>query len=181
VDKERILKNYIQELLVWNKKINLIGRSTEANLWEVHIENSLELLPFLNDEDCESIVDIGSGAGFPSIPLSIYLPGKRFFLTEVNQKKIAFLTYVKKILDLKNVEVININEGFYFSEECIVTSRAFSSLFEIKKWSERHLKMVRKFFVFKGEIEKIKNEIEQAKIKEYELKKIKMGYLVIFQ
>jgi len=74
VDKERILKNYIQELLVWNKKINLIGRSTEANLWEVHIENSLELLPFLNDEDCESIVDIGSGAGFPSIPLSIFLP-----------------------------------------------------------------------------------------------------------
>ena len=180
MDKGKILKNYVEELLIWNKKINLIGRSTEANIWEIHVENSLELFPFLNNKEYQNIVDIGSGAGFPSLPLSIYLPEKRFILTEVDLKKIAFLTYVKKILDLKNVEVINVNEGFYFPEECIVISRAFSSLLDIRKWSERHLKEVRKFFVFKGEIEKIKNEIEQAKITEYELKRLKLGFLVIF-
>ncbi len=75
-----ILDEYLEELLLWNKSFNLIGKSTEKEIWKTHIENSLEILSFLENEDCPNVVDIGSGAGLPSIPLSIFLPKKIFYL-----------------------------------------------------------------------------------------------------
>ncbi len=173
------MKQYVEELLLWNKNFNLIGRSTEEEIWNIHIEDSLEILPFLKKENYNTIVDIGSGGGLPAIPLSIMLPEKHFYLTEVNTKKLAFLTFVVKKLKL-NISVININEGFLLNEECLVLSRAFSSLKNIKKWEEKHLLNPVKTFVMKGRLEKIEDELDEAKIVNYEIIKLKKGHLVIF-
>lgn len=173
------IKQYVDELLLWNKNFNLIGRSTEEEIWNIHIEDSLEILPFVKKEKCNIIVDIGSGAGLPSIPLSIMLPEKKIYLTEVNTKKLAFLTFIVKKLKL-NISVININEGFLLYEECLVLSRAFSSLKNIKKWEEKHLLSPVKTFVMKGKLEKIEDELNEAKIENYEIIKLKKGHLVIF-
>ncbi|MEJ5285035.1 MAG: 16S rRNA (guanine(527)-N(7))-methyltransferase RsmG [Brevinematia bacterium] len=173
------MKQYVEELLLWNKNFNLIGRSTEEEIWNIHIEDSLEILPFLKKENYNTIVDIGSGGGLPAIPLSIMLPEKHFYLTEVNTKKLAFLTFVVKKLKL-NISVININEGFLLNEECLVLSRAFSSLKNIKKWEEKYLLNPVKTFVMKGRLEKIEDELDEAKIVSYEIIKLKKGHLVIF-
>ena len=178
--EDKKLNDYVSELLLWNKNFNLIGRSTENDIWETHIENSLELLKFLKQDNCQNIIDIGSGAGLPSIPLAIFLNEKSFFLTETNLKKIAFLTFVAKKLKLNNIKVININEGFKMENECIVTSRAFATLTNILKWEKKHLQNVKKNFILKGREDNIKKELYEAKIENYEIFHLKKGNLVVF-
>lgn len=181
MEDRKLLERYVDELLRWNKKYSLIGKSVEENIWNLHIPNSLEIIPYLSSEMVNLIVDIGSGNGLPSIPLAISLREKTFYLTEVNSKKLAFLTYVVKSLNLDNVKVIDINEGFFLAEKCLVVSRAFSDLTTIIKWSNKHLKNPLKFFIFKGKIESIKVELEHIDVKNYEIVSLKVGNLLIFE
>ena len=173
------LSIYVNELLSWNQSFNLIGKSTEKEIWKTHIENSLDILSNIKEEKSMDIIDIGSGAGLPGIPLAILLPEKKFYLTEVNSKKIAFLTFITKKLNL-NTEVININEGFLFKQECIVISRAFSTIKEIIKWEKKHLSNVLRSYLLKGQLEKIYFEIREANLEKYQIIKLKKGNLVIF-
>ncbi len=177
-DKEKLCI-YVAELLKWNKSFNLIGKSTEEDIWKIHIEDSLSLLPYLEKENCINIVDIGCGAGLPSIPLSIMLPEKIFYLTEVNTKKLAFLTFITKKLNL-NTKVIDINNGFYLEEECIVISRAFSSIKNIIKWENTHLLKPVKTILLKGLKEKIEEELKEALVKEFDIIKSSKGNIIIF-
>ena len=61
--------------------MNLIGKSTEKEIWDVHITDSLELLAPLKADPSNIVVDIGSGGGLPAVPLSIMLTEKKFYLT----------------------------------------------------------------------------------------------------
>ena len=79
---------YVQLLLKWNQKINLIGKSTEREIYQRHIADSLRLLQHLHPE--ETICDIGSGAGLPGIVLSI-AGVKHVTLVESDKRKCAFL------------------------------------------------------------------------------------------
>ncbi|MGC8764457.1 MAG: 16S rRNA (guanine(527)-N(7))-methyltransferase RsmG [Brevinematia bacterium] len=177
--KKEKLQIYVNELLNWNQAYNLIGKSTEKEIWETHIENSLEVLPFLAGEEGRNIVDIGTGAGLPSIPLSIFLPEKTFYLTEVNLKKLAFLTFISKKLNL-NTRIVNINEGFFLKEECLVISRAFSTIREIIKWENKHLASVLSTYLLKGRLEKIEFELKEANLEKFRIVELKKGNLVIF-
>lgn len=152
---------YVNELLKWNKKINLIGRQTVNDVWSNHIADSLELLPYLQNETLDTIIDIGSGGGLPAIPLSIYLPDKHFILCEVNKKKIAFLEWVINLLGI-NAQVENILPSTVFHDEAIITSRAFATIDNIIKWQKQHAPNTKKFCLLKGTYENTVAELNEV-------------------
>ena len=85
-------KTYLDELKLWNAKINLTGLKTDRDIIIKHFLDSLAVLPFLGDP--ASLVDLGSGAGFPGLVLKLARPQMTLTLVEARQKKAAFLEYV---------------------------------------------------------------------------------------
>ena len=94
--------NYMDLLLEWNEKINLTAITQPEEVIEKHFIDSLTILDQINNED--NVIDVGTGAGFPGIPLAICSNAK-FTLVDSLNKRINFLSEVKEKIDLKNVEL----------------------------------------------------------------------------
>lgn len=97
-------KKYESLLYLWNKDINLTAIKSLAGVVRQHFIDSLALRKFVDLKEIEAIADIGSGAGFPSIPLKIAFPHLKLLILEVTNKKLNFLKELVKELDLKDVE-----------------------------------------------------------------------------
>jgi len=95
------LSRYVQMLKKWQHAQNLVSRETLNSVWSRHVRDSLQLLPHLNGHE-GVVLDVGSGGGFPALPLAIALKGRdvRFHLAESNRRKCAFLRAVSRELDL---------------------------------------------------------------------------------
>jgi 16S rRNA (guanine527-N7)-methyltransferase len=102
VDKFLIFSDDLKE---WNAKFNLTSITDEKEIVLKHFVDSLQILKTDVVSRCETVLDLGPGAGFPSIPLAILCGNKRFFLIESNNKKISFLEHIKTKLDLNNVVI----------------------------------------------------------------------------
>ncbi len=96
---------YLQELVKWNAKINLTGHKNEQKIIGNLFIDSLACTKVFLPETACSILDIGSGAGFPGIPIGIVAPQQNVTLLEPNLKKVAFLHHIIGVLGLKNVRV----------------------------------------------------------------------------
>ena len=96
---------YFRELVRWNQKINLIGHKNEKDIISNLFIDSLAFHKVFNDELPSSVLDIGSGAGFPGLPLKIYEPKISVTLVEPNLKKVAFLHHVIGTLGLQTIQV----------------------------------------------------------------------------
>ena len=94
---------YLQELLDWNRRVNLTAITDPAEIVIKHFVDSLTPLPYLGS--ATSLLDVGSGAGFPGIPLKIAAPDLRLSLVDANRKKISFLKQVVRTLELREVTV----------------------------------------------------------------------------
>ncbi len=97
-----LIERYLRELMVWNEKVNLTGASNVKDLVVKHVLDSLLPLKLLSGRNDKNLLDVGSGAGFPGIPLKICLPHLEVVLLEPNAKKVSFLTHVIGQLQLKN-------------------------------------------------------------------------------
>lgn len=87
----------------WNEKINVISRRDIDNLYTHHVLHSLSIAKFLQPIEGTSFIDIGTGGGFPGIPLAILLPGCTFHLIDRIRKKITVVDEIVGVLELKNV------------------------------------------------------------------------------
>jgi 16S rRNA (guanine527-N7)-methyltransferase len=146
------LLHYLHLIVKWNKRFNLSGITAIQKMVPLHLLDSLAISPYLEGE---RILDIGSGAGLPGIPLAIANPDKNFVLLDSNGKKTRFLFQVKVALELSNVEVIDARVDEYLStadtgEFSLITCRAFSSLFSIVKMIEKPLASGTKLLAMKG-------------------------------
>ena len=94
---------YLQELLEWNRALPLTAVTDPADIVIKHFVDSLSPLPYL--EVSTNLLDIGSGAGFPGIPLKIAAPDLRLSLVDANRKKVSFLKQVVRTLKLREVAV----------------------------------------------------------------------------
>ena len=114
----------------WSRTFNLSGIKDLNEMVVKHVLDSVSILPFLKGE---KIIDVGSGAGFPGIPIAIFLPNISFFLLDSNGKKIRFLTEIKSQLNLENVTIVNdrVENHAPSSPYDMVVCRAFSSLEKI--------------------------------------------------
>jgi 16S rRNA (guanine527-N7)-methyltransferase len=127
------LDTYLALLSKWQAVKNLVSRETLPAFWERHVKDSLQLLRLIGPTD-RAFLDLGSGGGFPAIPLAIARrddPESRFVLVESNQRKVSFLRSVARELGVK-VEVIaaraeEIDSRETFSPD-IITSRALAPL-----------------------------------------------------
>jgi 16S rRNA (guanine527-N7)-methyltransferase len=94
---------YADELLKWNSRINLTGLKTAQEVLVKHFLDSLAVWPWI--KDLESLADIGTGAGFPGLPLKLALPHLHLTLIEPTAKKTAFLHFIIAHLGLSDIEV----------------------------------------------------------------------------
>ena len=94
---------YYNELYKWNRKVNLCGKLNPEIFWLKHVADSL--LPYKIFEGHEKVADLGSGAGFPGLPLKIILPNVRMTLIDKNYKKLIFLEDLVRNLKLTDVKV----------------------------------------------------------------------------
>ena len=102
---------YMKLLLEWNEKINLTAITDENEIVLKHFVDSLTVLKYIKEDD--KIIDVGTGAGFPGIPMAIMMPNTKITLLDSLNKRINFLNEVIKELNLKNVETIHSR-----SEDC---------------------------------------------------------------
>lgn len=128
------LETFAALLLKWNKTQNLVSRETVGNLWPRHIADSLQVLPLLRDSD-RTVLDLGSGGGFPAIPLAIARKGEIApILVEPTGKKASFLKTVGRELGL-GLRVESVRVETLDPKNCppvdVVTSRALAPLAEL--------------------------------------------------
>lgn len=135
---QQTLLDYLELLNRWNRAFNLTAVRDPLAMVSRHLLDSLAVAPFLGS--ARRVLDVGSGAGLPGIPLSVLLPERRFILLDSNGKKTRFLFQARLSVGLSNVEVVNQRIEHYRSGQQIdmVISRAFSSLRELVDGS-RHL------------------------------------------
>ena len=96
--------NYLRLLQQWNKAFNLTAIRDDRGQVIRHLLDSLVILPFVSGHQ---VIDVGTGAGLPGIPLAICLPNQDFVLVDSNSKKTRFLTQVKAVLGLTNLTVVH--------------------------------------------------------------------------
>ena len=125
----------LQELYEhWNAQINVISRKNMDTLYTNHILHSLAIAKVIQFEKGTKILDIGTGGGFPGIPLAILFPEVEFLLVDSIGKKIIVVNEVSNAIGLSNVRTVHeraesINETFDF-----VVSRAVTNMTDFKKW-----------------------------------------------
>ena len=156
VSRETInsLEIFEKMLIEENKKLNLIGKSTEKDIWKRHFLDSYQVLDLIEEND-KIVMDLGSGAGFPGIIVALGIKDKKMpvkvNLLEKSRKKSSFLK--RAIHKLKiNVEVINENaaeEGFKLKEN-VFMARAFKPLEEILKLIHKKAENWKKILIFQG-------------------------------
>ncbi len=95
---------YLEELMIWNRSINLTGIRDEKGIIIRHFLDSLFINPLISES--EAILDMGTGAGFPGIPLKIVRPLLRLTLMEASAKKAGFLKHIKRVLGLTDLNII---------------------------------------------------------------------------
>lgn len=136
LSKEQLIQFTKLEVLYkdWNSKINVISRKDIDELYLRHVLHSLSIAKLISFKDGTSILDVGTGGGFPGIPLAILFPNCRFHLVDSIQKKINVVNNVVKELDLKNVKTSSCRVEAISEKNDFVVSRAVTNMKDFVSW-----------------------------------------------
>src|SRR6185312_3868247 len=125
----------------WNQKINVISRKDMDNFYEHHVLHSLSIATQFDFPADYNIMDLGTGGGFPSIPLAIFFPDVHFHLVDSIQKKLKVADAIASEIELKNITVQHIRaEEIKDKKFDVVVSRAVAPLKDLWYWSKPLLK-----------------------------------------
>ncbi len=118
----------------WNEQINVVSRKDIDELYTRHVLHSLAIAKIVDFKDGSKILDVGTGGGFPGIPLAILFPKTHFFLVDSIGKKIKVVNEISKAIGLKNIEAEHKRaEEVKFKYDFIV-SRAVTNLPKFNNW-----------------------------------------------
>lgn len=118
----------------WNERVNLISRKDIGNLYEHHILHSLAIGIFHSFKQGQKVMDVGTGGGFPGIPLAILFPNTHFYLIDSIAKKIRVVNEISHTLNLENVTAEQIRAEDVKTRYNYIVSRAVTSLPLFYKW-----------------------------------------------
>ena len=185
--KAKALKEYKELLVEWNEKMNLTAITEDYEVIVKHFVDCLECTHLITNE--KKIIDVGTGAGFPGMPLAIYYPQIEFTLLDGLNKRLIFLEEVVNKLGLKNVKIVHARaEEAARNEECFesfdaVVSRAVANLPVLLEYTSPYVKVNGKCIVMKGdnakeELDLAKNAMNILKLKNIENKEYKYSYTI---
>jgi len=144
--KLRDVENFLRK---WNKNVNLVSEQDEAFLWERHIIDSLQLIPFF--KEVNKLADMGSGVGLPAVPLAITCPDIDVFAIEPRQKKAALLGELIREIRIPNLHVLSERvEKVFLSHMDVVCCRAFGEFSRDARLAYKMLKPGGLFMTYKG-------------------------------
>ena len=185
--KAKALKEYKELLVEWNEKMNLTAITEDYEVIVKHFVDCLECTHLITNE--KKIIDVGTGAGFPGMPLAIYYPQIEFTLLDGLNKRLIFLEEVVNKLGLKNVKIVHAraeeaarNEEYFESFDAVV-SRAVANLPVLLEYTSPYVKVNGKCIVMKGdnakeELDLAKNAMNILKLKNIENKEYKYSYTI---
>lgn len=172
INDEQIKKfmNYMNLLLEWNEKINLTAITQPEEVKLKHFVDSLTVLKYINDDD--KVIDIGTGAGFPGIPLKIMKGNTKITLLDSLNKRINFLNIVIETLNLRNIQAIHgraeeiARNKLYREKYDVAVSRAVANLSTLTEYMLPFVKVGGKCICMKGanvneELERAQNAIKE--------------------
>lgn len=124
----------LDELDDWNQRMNLTAIRERSQQITKHLLDSLSIQPYLHGE---RICDIGTGAGFPGIPLAIVNPDRQFTLVDSTAKKLKFIDHVAQLLELRNISTVHVRAESFMPETRfdIVVSRAVGPVNQFVRWA----------------------------------------------
>ena len=151
--KLKLIKLFVQEVLNYNKKYNLISKNSEIDIWKRHVLDSAQLVKYIDHKNFHSLADLGTGGGFPGIILSIFYSDILTFhvkLYEKSKVKVKFIKYIIDKLLLKNVSIYDNDYQSHIIDSDYIICRAFKKLPEIMRISRETLKKPHKLIVMLG-------------------------------
>lgn len=170
------LQKFYKLLIEWNQKINLTRITEEKEVYEKHFYDSLTLVKVVSLNNNQTLLDIGTGAGFPGIVLKICFPNLKVTLIDSLLKRVKYLNEIIKELDLKDIKALHVRAEDYQKEGKkfdIVTSRAVAKLPKLLTFALPFIAKNGQFIVMKAKIdEEIKDSSEILKQKGYKITKI---------
>ena len=119
----------------WNEKINVVSRKDIENLYERHVLHSLAIAKFIEFESGSKIMDLGTGGGFPGVPLAIMFPESRFHLVDSIGKKLKVIDAAVETTGLKNVFTFHSRAEQMEYQYDFVVSRAVAPATDLMSWS----------------------------------------------
>ncbi|MCG6186089.1 16S rRNA (guanine(527)-N(7))-methyltransferase RsmG [Maribellus maritimus] len=175
VEQFRLLEELYAE---WNQKINVISRRDFSSLYEKHVLHSLSIAKFVRFAGNTQVLDVGTGGGFPGIPLAIFFPEVQFHLVDSIGKKIRVVNGVAESLELKNVTAEQIRAEQIKKRYDFVISRAVTRLPEFVPWVKNSISQKQKNAIPNGilylkggdihaELKPFKNRVFVQKLSEY--------------
>ena len=172
INEEQIksFEKYMNLLLEWNEKINLTAITQLDEVKLKHFVDSLTVLKYINDDD--KVIDIGTGAGFPGIPLKIMNENTKITLLDSLNKRINFLNIVIETLNLRNIQAIHgraeeiARNKLYREKYDVAVSRAVANLSTLTEYMLPFVKVGGKCICMKGanvneELERAQNAIKE--------------------
>lgn len=124
----------------WNAKINVVSRKDINELLERHVLHSLAIAKIQQFKSGASVMDVGTGGGFPGIPLAILFPETQFYLCDVIAKKIKVVNAVVESLGLNNLKAEQKRAGTFDTQFDFIISRAVTRMPDFVKWVRKNIK-----------------------------------------
>lgn len=146
----KLFKKYTKIFIEKNSRLNLISKNDEKFLFEKHIYDSLAINKFLSPQKGETLLDIGTGGGFPSIPITILYDNLNVYAIDSIKKKIKAIEEIKAELNLKNIFPICDRVENTTQQYDYVTTRAVSSLDLVLKYAVPKMKKEGYFIAYKS-------------------------------
>jgi 16S rRNA (guanine527-N7)-methyltransferase len=178
-EQQQKLIDFVSLIYKWNQVHNLTAVREPLEMVTLHILDSLSVLPYI---DCKHLLDVGAGAGLPSIPLAICLPELQVTAIDAVQKKVSFMRQAKAQLGLTNFSVIHgrIEDQEVPSKELpekfeVITSRAFSEIGLFVKLTKHLLADDGRWLAMKGTIPQ--HEFDKSGLQPVEVKVLKVAGL----
>ena len=174
------LEKFYKLLIEWNNKINLTRITEQEEVYLKHFYDSLTISKVIDLTKINTLCDVGTGAGFPGIPLKIIYPSLNITLIDALQKRVNYLNGIIKELNLQNIKAIHVRGEDLKEKYDVVTSRAVANIEKLLTYTMHLVNKDGVMIAMKGNIEEELNpQVEEKINKKYKITRIEKFQLPI--